>query len=265
MSMDLSGRVAVVTGASRGVGFHIAQRLALGGAHVGLVARSADALRLVQRELHTRGAVAEALPADCSRPDEVERLKRAVEQVLGRPAILVNAAGAFGPLQSIRDSNVDAWIQTLLVNTIAPYLTCRAFVGGMIDAGWGRIVNVSSAAALAPPGPLNSAYATSKGALNQFTRHLAAGLAGAGVTANVIHPGEVKTAMWADIRDQAIGLGVAGEGLRRWAAWVEATGGDPPAKAAELVFQLMREEAAGINGQFLWIADGLKPPMPSWS
>jgi NAD(P)-dependent dehydrogenase (short-subunit alcohol dehydrogenase family) len=73
----------------------------------------------------------------------------------------------------------------------------------MVDAGWGRIVNVSSAAALAPPGPLNSAYATSKVALNQLTRQLAAELVGTGVTANVIHPGEVKTEMWADIRDKA--------------------------------------------------------------
>jgi 3-oxoacyl-[acyl-carrier protein] reductase len=263
--MDLRGRVAIVTGASRGVGLHIAQRLATAGAHIGLVARSADALRLAQRELHTHGAVAEVLPADCSRPDEVARLKRAVEQVLGSPAILANAAGVFGPLQLIRDSDVDAWSQTLAVNTIASYLTCRAFVGGMIDAGWGRIVNVSSAAALAPPGPLNSAYATSKVALKHLTRRLAAESAGTGVTANVIHPGEVKTEMWANIRDQANRLGEAGEGLRRWAAWVEATGGDPPTKAAELVLQIMRDEAASINGQFLWIADGLKAPMASWS
>ena len=118
--MDLSGRVAIVTGASRGVGLHIAHRLATAGAHVGLVARSADTLRQTQRELHAQGAVAAALPADCSRPDEVARLKRAVAQVLGPPAILVNAAGVFGPLQPIRDSDVAAWIQTLAVNTIAP-------------------------------------------------------------------------------------------------------------------------------------------------
>ena len=72
----------------------------------------------------------------------------------------------------------------------------------MLEAGWGRIVNVTSAASLHPPGPLNSAYGTAKAALNQFTRHLAAEIAGSGVTANVIHPGDVKTDMWADIRDE---------------------------------------------------------------
>ena len=75
----------------------------------------------------------------------------------------------------------------------------------MVDAGWGRIVNLTSAASLHPPGPMNSAYGTAKAALNQFTRHLAAELAGTGVTANVLHPGDVKTEMWADIRDRVDG------------------------------------------------------------
>ena len=226
MQRDLNGRVAVVTGASRGVGLHIARRLASAGARVGLVARSAGVLRQVVLELRAQGGVAEALPADCSRPEAVEQLKRDVEQRLGPPAILVNATGIFGPIQLIRDSDVTEWIETLQVNTIAPYLTCRAFVGGMVDAGWGRIVNLSSAAALSPPGPLNSAYVTSKVALNQLTRHLAAEVAGTHVTANVIHPGEVKTELWADIRDKARRAGAHGEGLVRWAEWVEATGGD---------------------------------------
>ncbi len=137
-------------------------------------------------------------------------------------------------------------------------------MGGMIDAGWGRIVNVTSAAALHPPGPLNSAYGTSKVALNQFTRHLAAELINTGVTANVIHPGDVKTEMWAAIRDEANLLGAEADGYRAWVQWVDETGGAPPGKAADLILKLMGEESAEVTGRFLWIEDGLQAPIASW-
>jgi NAD(P)-dependent dehydrogenase (short-subunit alcohol dehydrogenase family) len=159
---------------------------------------------------------------------------------------------------------VQQWIGTINANVIGPYLTCRAFMDGMLKQGWGRIVNFSSAAAFHPPGPLNSAYGTSKVALNQFTRHLAAEIAGSGVTANVIHPGEVKTEMWADIRDQAEKLGPEAEGYRKWVKWVGETGGDDPKKAAELVLKLTGEDSADVNGQFLWIEGGLQTPVKAW-
>jgi NAD(P)-dependent dehydrogenase (short-subunit alcohol dehydrogenase family) len=173
----------------------------------------------------------------------------------------VNAAGLFGPVVPITRSDPGRWIQTIMVDLIGPYLTCRAFVEGMIDAGWGRIVNVTSAASLHPPGPLGSAYATAKAGLNQLTRHLAADLEGTGVTANVIHPGDVKTHMWADIRDQADALGAEGEALRQWVEWVEETGGDPPHKAVDLVQRILDDD---VNGRFLWIDDPLQPAIPSW-
>jgi NAD(P)-dependent dehydrogenase (short-subunit alcohol dehydrogenase family) len=123
---------------------------------------------------------------------------------------------------------------------------------------------VTSAAALHEPGPINSAYGTSKAALNQFTRHLAAEVAGSGVTANVIHPGDVKTDMWATIRDAAKSLGPEAERYREWARWVEDTGGDDPEKASDLIVELLGEKSASINGRFLWIKDGLQSPIPSW-
>jgi NAD(P)-dependent dehydrogenase (short-subunit alcohol dehydrogenase family) len=134
----------------------------------------------------------------------------------------------------------------------------------MVREGWGRIINVTSAAALHEPGPINSAYGTSKSALNQFTRHLAAEIAGSGATANVIHPGDVKTEMWAAIRDGVENLGPIGERYREWAAWVETTGGDDAEKASDLIEQLTSAHAASINGRFLWIKDGLQSPIPSW-
>lgn len=257
-------KIAVVTGASRGIGQAVAIGLAQQGVRVVLVARGHAQLQATKELIDEMGGAAWVLPADISQPAAVEALKGQILAQVGVPSMLINAAGIFGPIQLIKDSDPMQWIETLQINTIAPYLTCRAFVGPMIEQGWGRIINVSSAAALHTPSPTNSAYATSKVALNHFTRHLAAEIVGTGVTANVIHPGEVKTAMWADIRDQAAQLGPAAASYRRWAQWVGETGGDPPAKAVDLVFKLLGDEAADINGQFLWIDGGLQTPIPSW-
>jgi len=108
---------------------------------------------------------------------------------------------------------------------------------------------------------MNSAYGTAKVALNQFTRHLAAELEGTGVTANVIHPGDVKTAMWADIRDKKNAVGPEASGYDRWVKWVDETGGDQPEKAARLVIDIIESD---VNGRFLWIDDPLQTPIPSW-
>ena len=187
------------------------------------VARGSLERQLTDTEQPSRpvGGTALAIPADVADPAAVEAMRARVLDDIGAPSIVVNAAGVFGPIQLIRDSDPQEWVETILIDAVAPYLLARAFVGGMIDAGWGRIVNVTSAASLHPPGALNSAYGTAKVALNQFTRHLAAELAGTGVTANVIHPGDVKTDMWADIRDRAPAVGPEAEAYRSGSQWVE--------------------------------------------
>ncbi len=262
--IDFRGKVAVVTGASRGVGRRIAVRLGQRGAAVALLARGEAGLDETRQELAASGARALVVLVDLGKPESVEQVKGVIERELGIPSILVNAAGVFGPMDLIKDSDPAAWIETIMINTIASYLTSRAFVGGMIEAGWGRIVNVTSAAALHEPGPANSAYGTSKAALNQFTRHLASELKGTGVTANVIHPGDVKTEMWAEIRAGAERLGTVADAYMQWANWVQETGGDDPEKAADLVEGLMSDAAADVSGRFLWIEDGLQSPIPSW-
>ena len=240
--MDLKGHIAVVTGASRGVGRAIADALVAHGLVVAPVARHSA-----------------RFTADVSDSADVARLKAAVEAELGQPTVLINAAGIFGPIALVKDGDPKEWVETIMIDAVGPYLVSRAFLGGMVDAGWGRIVNLSSAASLHTPGPMNSAYGTAKVALNQFTRHLAAELEGTGVTANVIHPGDVKTAMWADIRDKKDAIG--GDGYDSWVTWVDETGGDPPEKAAKLVIDIIEND---VNGRFLWIDDPLQTPIPSW-
>ena len=257
-------RVAVVTGAGRGLGRAVAIALAGRGHPVVGVAR--DAAQLAETADLASGAGGRMLtrPADVADTAAVAELGDFVRTQLGPPAILVNAAGMFGPIAFVRDTAPDDWVRTVMVDGIAPFLTINQFVGGMIDAGWGRIVNITSAASLHPPGPLNSAYATAKVALNQLTRHVAAEIEGTGVTANVIHPGDVKTDMWQDIRDRVAMMGPEAEPYRQWADWVAETGGDPPSKAVELVLRLTSDEGADINGRFCWIEEPLQAPIPSW-
>lgn len=236
--------VAVVTGGTRGVGAAIARALSENGHTVVPIGRSAA-----------------RYATDVSDPESVWRLRAAVEADVGRPGILVNAAGMFGPISLIADSDQREWVATLMVDLVGAYLTCRAFVPGMIEGGWGRVVNVSSAASLHQPGILNSAYGTSKAGLNQFTRHLAAELEGTGVTANVIHPGDLKTEMWVDIRQQVDQLGPIAAEYARWVDWIEETGGDPVEKAAELVLRIVDSD---VSGRFLWIDEPLQPSIASW-
>jgi NAD(P)-dependent dehydrogenase (short-subunit alcohol dehydrogenase family) len=256
----LESRVALVTGASSGLGREIARALAAAGATVAAVARREGPLEQLRAEL---GARVLPFAADVTRPEEVDALQARVREWAGPPSILVNAAGVFGPIAPIAGGDAEAWIAALATNAIGPYLLCRAFAPDMIAAGWGRILNVSSAATLHPPTPLNSAYVTSKVALNRLTRQLAAELEGTGVTANVLHPGDVKTDMWAEIRDAASRHGAAAAPFLEWADLVERTGGDPPRKAAELVVRHVTA-AEAANGRFLWIEDALQAPIPAW-
>lgn len=260
----LAGKVAVITGAGRGIGQRTAVRLAQMKIKTALVSRTESQLRETADLVLQAGGTPLVVAADLSDPKSINGITSSVVGELGQPSILINAAGMFGPIDLVWNTDPNEWIKTQMVNVVSAYLISHAFISSMIASGWGRIINVTSAAALHEPGPINSAYGTSKAALNQFTRHLASEIAGSGVTANVIHPGDVKTDMWADIRDSAENLGPEADRYREWARWVAETGGDDPEKASDLIVALLGEKAGSINGRFLWIKDGLQAPIPSW-
>ncbi len=256
--------VAVVTGAGSGVGETVAHALARQGVRVALVGRTEAKLARVAAEITATRGVAAAFPCDVSVPEDVAALREAVLERFGPPLVLFNGAGLHCEAVPIAESTPEQWIETFQVNTIGPYLACRAFMPDMLRHGWGRILNVSSAASISPPGNIGSVYQLSKVALNHFTRQLAVELKGTGVTANALHPGEVKTEMWAAIKAEAGRRTGPGREMLRWAEWVEATGGDPPEKTADLVLELLTPAGDAVNGQFLWIKDGLQPPRPAW-
>lgn len=253
--------LTLVTGASKGLGRQMALGLAGAGHEVIAVARSKSALESLAQE---HPLLIFPYECDVSEYKDVEVLAEKVKKEHGVVQILVNAAGVFGPIDLVQNTDPEQWAKTVLIDTLAPYYTTRVFLSGMLAKKWGRIINVSSAAALHPPGALNSAYGTSKVALNQFTRHLAAEISGSGVTANVIHPGDVKTEMWADIKEKALALGEVGKDYTAWVDWVAQTGGDDPKKATELVLDIVSSAYDGINGRFLWIKEPLQAPIPSW-
>jgi NAD(P)-dependent dehydrogenase (short-subunit alcohol dehydrogenase family) len=255
-------KVAVVTGAGSGIGQAIAMGLAKEGAIVVLVGRSVEKLEKTAAMIEEFKGNPVVVCADVNSIESVEQMASTVFEKAGVPSILINAAGIHGEVSWIKESDPHLWMDTMMINTAGPYLVCRAFMNQMIDLGWGRIVNVSSAASLVKPNGVNSAYATSKAALNHFTRQLASELEGTGITANVIHPGEVKTQMWENIKFDAEKSG--NQVMTRWADMVGESGGDSPEKAVEVILDLLTPETNEINGKFLWIKDGIKKPLHSW-
>ncbi len=254
-----------MTGASRGVGREVALALAKADADVVVTARDSDRLVAVACDIRrATGREPLVVAADVTSPAEVERLRHETEACFGVATILVNAAAVFGPLELFSRTDPGEWIETLMVNTVGPYLTCRTFVPGMFAAGWGRIVNLSSAGSLFEPGPVDSAYSTSKAALNRMTRHLAAELEGTGVSATVIHPGSLKTDMWADIKAKVERLGPEGEVFRAWVERVQRTGGDPVSIASDLVLELVDPRSPVRNGEFAWPPKSMDRPVASW-
>jgi NAD(P)-dependent dehydrogenase (short-subunit alcohol dehydrogenase family) len=257
-------QIALITGAGSGIGEAVAHALAEREIRVALVGRRADRLTHVAQQITADGGEAASFTCDVADAAAVEKLHRDVTAHFGPPQILFNGAGVFGECVPIAESTPDEWLQTVRINTLGPYLVCRAFMAEMVRLGWGRIFNVSSAASLSPIYNVSSAYQLSKVALNHFTRQLALELAGTGVTANVLHPGEVKTEMFSAIKADASSRSGAGRNMLKWVEKVELSGGDPPEKTADLVLEMLRPENDGVNGQFLWIKNGLKPPMASW-
>ena len=189
----LLGKVALITGASKGLGKAMALALGAAGARLALVSRNLDQLTSVAGEVRALGAEAEVFQADVTDEKQVQQLEQAVIAKFGRIQILINNAG-INIRKSVTDFSLSEWQQVLDTNLTGPFLLCRAFVPHLKGQGYGRIINMTSIMShVALAG--RSAYAASKTGLLGFTRALALELAAEKITVNGISPGPVATEM----------------------------------------------------------------------
>jgi NAD(P)-dependent dehydrogenase (short-subunit alcohol dehydrogenase family) len=248
-------RTAIVTGGGRGIGAAIAMTLARRGVQVAVISRTARELQRTVNAIEAAGGKAVAIAADLCAPDSVEKVLVETRQRLGAPDILVNNAGMAesAPLSRTDDS---LWDRHLALNLTAAFWFCRALGPQMVTRGWGRIVNVASAAAERSLA-YASAYSASKAGLVGLTRALSAELGPHGVTVNVLCPGWVETAMAAHAVDRAVArTKKSAESVR---AEMLSRGGQSRFLTAEEVAgaaaYLVSDEASAINGQS-WLLGG---------
>ena len=191
MNIGLSGKLAVITGGSRGLGEAMARALSAAGAAVALVARDEAKLRGVRDALQSAGGKAAYFAGDVTREADVQRIATEIQSQLGAPHILINNAGTNvrKPLEELSRAEFMSVIDSSLVAT---FLVSRAFVAGMKQGGYGRIINMTSMLShVSLPG--RTPYSSAKAALLGFIRALALETAGHGVTVNGISPGPIGT------------------------------------------------------------------------
>jgi NAD(P)-dependent dehydrogenase (short-subunit alcohol dehydrogenase family) len=243
----LAGKVALVTGASRGLGRAIALALGEAGAGLALAARNREALELVAASARTRGMTAEAFVCDVRDEAQTTRVVQQVVQSLGSVDILINNAGV-NVRKTLEEFTLAEWRQVLDTNLTGAFLMCRAAVPLMKGRGYGRIINLTSIMShVALPG--RAAYAASKSGLLGLTRALALELAPERITVNGISPGPVATEMNAPIL-QSVELSrefTSRIPLGRWGAEEEV---------ARLAVYLCSDAAAFITGSDLVIDGG---------
>ena len=185
---DLSGKVAVVTGGSKGIGAATARVLAANGVRVVIVARDPGSIGQVVKDLESSGGEAIGRSVDCTSLPALERLRADVEERWGVPDILIPFAGGFGPFTPLAEIGEEEWRFIIDSNLTTTFLTVKAFLPGMMERRSGVIVTMASNAARVLDIPLTASYAAAKAGIVQFSRHAAKELGQYGIRVNCIAP-----------------------------------------------------------------------------
>ncbi len=261
--MRLQDKVALITGAGRGIGRAIALAYAQEGARLVLAARSLDELERTAQAARTLGAVAGVIGVDVTDRVSVDAMAHQAAAQFGRIDILVNNAGIIGPVGALEDNDVAAWLRTIQVNLVGTYLCCRAVIPVMAAGGGGRIINLSGSGATSAPYHL-SAYGSSKAAIIRLTEILSLELADKNIQVNALGPGSIHTRMWEEITAGAEAVGDTE--LYEFGLEVTGGGGASIDRAAELAVWLAGDAAAGLSGRLIHAVlddfPGLTPKIP---
>lgn len=248
--MSLDGRTAIVTGGGRGIGRAIAHRLAKAGARVIVMGRTEAEITSVAREV---GGI--AIAVDLAHRQSTDAALARVAEKAARIDILVNNAGIAESAPLSRSSD-EMWDRLIEINATSAFRLCRAFVPAMVDAKWGRVVNIASNAGLTGYG-YTAAYCASKAAMIGMTRGLAVDLAKTGVTMNAVCPGWVETRMANEAVSRIVQKTGRSEDEARLALEKMSPQGRmiDPDEVALVVAMLCEDKARGIHGQAI-VVDG---------
>jgi 3-oxoacyl-[acyl-carrier protein] reductase len=242
----VTGRVALVTGASQGIGRACALALAEGGALVALAARNEEKLAAVAQEIESKGGQATTFRMDVSNEDEVKAAAKAAIARFGKIEVLVNNAGVTKDTLLMRMKRAD-WDSVIQTNLSGAFFTTQAVISSMLKQRWGRIINITSVfGQMGQVGQAN--YSASKAGLIGFTMAMAREVASRSITVNAVAPGYIETAMTEGLSDELkakvnelIPLGRAGTDM----------------EVAHAVRFLASEEAAYITGHVLKVNGGM--------
>ncbi len=254
--MDLTGKTAVVTGGSRGIGSAIASALTEAGAAVVVASRTESAVESTAAALRARGHQAWGVRCDVTDPASVNELAEASRKHLRQVDILINNAG-MAHSAPVRSLTLEDWNRLLAVNATGPFLCTQAFLPGMTERNWGRVITIASVVARTG-GKYIAAYAASKHAVLGFTRCVAAEVAASGVTVNAVCPGYVDTEMTSESIDRI----VKKTGMSPEEALASILQTSPqrrlikPEEVAHVVVSLCDEKAKGVNGQAILLDGG---------
>jgi NAD(P)-dependent dehydrogenase (short-subunit alcohol dehydrogenase family) len=248
----LQGQVAIVTGGSRGLGRAAAELLAAMGASVVVTARSEETVNAVAESLRSQGARAIGVAADVADPEQVEEVVESALEQFSRVDILVNNAAVIWPVEEVADTDPDEWTYNIQVNLLGPFYLLRNVLPVMVEQHYGRIVNVSSGAAVNPIVGA-SAYSTAKAGMDMLTRATALELVDSGISITSLHPGMLDTDMQGDLR--SVDTSESPFDLTRFHEAFEKGALRSPTDVARAVVWLAGPWAKAVSGRIFTVND----------